>query len=314
MRARISHPAGWISLTKLGSDTRWAVHAEDYGKVQAAGAMPEASNVFANAAAVGCNPTALFQGVGSAGAIPAEVSDGEAWDAMAMLEKQLSRADDPSEDDGSRQAANMLKTMVRVLTKSGDMPLMAQTMFPDLGKIWAKEGTREYLKSLLSSPAAGESCRPAVGSFSASSANTGSSSGFPAGGAGSSSAAPAGSAGSSSAFPAGSSSAFPAGGAGSSSSAAPAGSADSAGTGSAGASAEWPCPDCTLLNDSTTDVCGACGTRRGGDDETAGGGSASCGSGGAADSSSGGAADSSSGLRARVGSSSGGSASASAGN
>merc|ERR1719265_1011930 len=75
-----------------------------------------------------------------------------------MLESQLARADDFSDDAGSRQAAVMLKQMLTMLVQSPNpaMLTMAQSMMPDLGKIWANDSTRAYLHDLLSTPATSE--------------------------------------------------------------------------------------------------------------------------------------------------------------
>mmetsp|Transcript_55370 Transcript_55370/g.154231 ORF Transcript_55370/g.154231 Transcript_55370/m.154231 type:complete len:371 (+) Transcript_55370:41-1153(+) len=148
VRARIEDPPGWISLLNAETGTRWAVRAGQ-GDALRGVLAPQAGEVFAHAEAAGCNPTALFQG---GAAIPAaEATAGDAWEAMALLESQLSRADDFSEDAMSRQAAGMLRQMLTSLVQTGNpaMLTMAQAMMPDLGKIWANESTREYLQALL---------------------------------------------------------------------------------------------------------------------------------------------------------------------
>jgi hypothetical protein len=157
IRARIQEPSGWISLMNNESGTRWAVHEDDHKQMQnqMPSLMPQA-DVFANAAAVGCNPMALFQGA-SAAPVTGEVSSEDAWEAMAMLESQLARADDFSEDFASRQASQMLKTMLSTLVQSDNegMLAMTQAMVPELGRIWANEDTRTYLKEYLSTSASG---------------------------------------------------------------------------------------------------------------------------------------------------------------
>lgn len=160
VRARLENPPGWISLLNMDSGTRWAVHKDDAQLPQIgmlpAGMLPAGNDVFANAAAAGCDPTAWFTGA-QAVAPAAEVSEEEAWEAMAMLESHLARADDMSEDATSRQASGMLRQMLMTLVQTDNpaMLAMAQAMMPDLGKIWANESTRAYLRDLLSASAAG---------------------------------------------------------------------------------------------------------------------------------------------------------------
>merc|ERR1719152_377821 len=103
-----------------------------------------------------------------------------------MLESQIARADDFSEDASSRMAAQMLKTQLAFAVTNPAMLGMVQAMFPDVGKIWANENTRAYLKDLLAGQPAGGSTSM-TGSSSAAAASGSSA------GAGSSSAGCAGS-------------------------------------------------------------------------------------------------------------------------
>lgn len=182
VRAQIVEPPGWITLVNLESNTRWAEHADDYGKMQS----PDMQGVFKTATEAGCNPWALFQRTGSANAAPAEVSEGDAWQAMAMLEQTLARADDPSEDVFARNSAKMLRSLLQQLAKSEDKGTlaMAQTIVPDLGRIWANESTRDYCKALLSSPATGEGSGLAISSSAQGLATSSSAQGSASGSAG----------------------------------------------------------------------------------------------------------------------------------
>eukprot|EP00429_Kryptoperidinium_foliaceum_P059661 CAMPEP_0176096614 /NCGR_PEP_ID=MMETSP0120_2-20121206/48434_1 /TAXON_ID=160619 /ORGANISM="Kryptoperidinium foliaceum, Strain CCMP 1326" /LENGTH=199 /DNA_ID=CAMNT_0017430601 /DNA_START=18 /DNA_END=613 /DNA_ORIENTATION=+ len=160
VRALLEEPSGWISLLNMDTGARWAVHEDDVGAraaLPSIGPLPQqAGEIFANAASVGCNPSALFQQPGAVAAV--EASPEQAWEAMALLESQLQRADDSSEDASSRQAAGMLKTMLTTLVQTGNpaMVVMAQAMVPDLGKIWANDATREYLQGLLGAGASAQ--------------------------------------------------------------------------------------------------------------------------------------------------------------
>ncbi|CAE6942707.1 unnamed protein product [Symbiodinium natans] len=94
--------------------------------------------------------------MGGAGAQPEgqgaeEASPGEAWRAMAALEEQLARETDFSEDISVRQASTMLRHMLTTAAHDSNPALMqmAQTMVPDLKKIWGFEPTRDHLKGLL---------------------------------------------------------------------------------------------------------------------------------------------------------------------
>lgn len=152
LRARIAasgvKPGGWISLRSRQTGTRWAVKGVQKPALLAGSS---ASEIFANAASAGCNPAALW--MGAAATVPdSGVSDEDAWEAMAMLESQLSRADDASEGVAAQQAARMLKQMLTTLTQTGNPAMlgMAQAMMPDLAKIWANETTKAYLCELLS--------------------------------------------------------------------------------------------------------------------------------------------------------------------
>lgn len=142
VRARIESPQGWISLSNTLSGKCWAIPCDGAGLEQTCHLQ---DGVLAAAAVVGVDPAVLLRGASSG----AE----EAWEAMAMLESQLARADDFSEEAGVRQASQMLRQMLAVLTQGGNpaMLAMAKTMVPDIGKIWANESTREYLSGLLSS-------------------------------------------------------------------------------------------------------------------------------------------------------------------
>eukprot|EP00405_Crypthecodinium_cohnii_P041486 CAMPEP_0206558176 /NCGR_PEP_ID=MMETSP0325_2-20121206/19595_1 /ASSEMBLY_ACC=CAM_ASM_000347 /TAXON_ID=2866 /ORGANISM="Crypthecodinium cohnii, Strain Seligo" /LENGTH=436 /DNA_ID=CAMNT_0054059341 /DNA_START=46 /DNA_END=1356 /DNA_ORIENTATION=- len=142
---------GWISLLNMDKPVRWAIHVDDnpmpFGTM-----MPGGDQVFQNASAAGLNLGALF-GMGQTDSDQSQpvVGREEAWEAMGMLEAQLARADDPSEDAASRQAASMLKTMLGALLE-GDNPGMratAQAMVPDLGKVLAHPETTQYLKDCL---------------------------------------------------------------------------------------------------------------------------------------------------------------------
>lgn len=174
VRALLEEPPGWISLLNMDTGARWAVHEADVGQrslLPAVGPLPQqASDIFASAAAAGCNPSALFQQPGATAAAAPEASPEQAWEAMALLESQLARADDSSEDAGSRQAAGMLKTMLTTLVQTGNpaMVVMAQAMVPDLGKIWANAATREYLQGLLGAGATAAAAVAAAGPSSSS--------------------------------------------------------------------------------------------------------------------------------------------------
>merc|ERR1719188_2501659 len=105
LRARIDacgdKPAGWISLCSASTGTRFAVPGRlPQGPLGGA----QANEVFSNAAAAGLNPGALWTG-GSNNVVSPEVTSEDAWQAMAMLESNLSRADDASEGVAQRQAA-----------------------------------------------------------------------------------------------------------------------------------------------------------------------------------------------------------------
>jgi len=189
VRGRIESPEGWITLLNLDNGTRWAVHEDDAPAMPGTGVLPQANEVFANAAAAGCNPTALFQGMSGAIAAPTgEVSAEDAWEAMALLESQLARADDFSEDAPTRQASGMLRQMLTTLTQTGNpaMLSMAQAMMPDLGMIWANESTREYLKDLLAATPESGSTGTTAGPGGSSSAGSTSAVGSSSGGSGSS--------------------------------------------------------------------------------------------------------------------------------
>jgi len=156
VRARIAEPPGWISLANMDTGTRWAVHVDDVNNPALTAPFgAQTGEVLANAAAAGCDLGALF-GQTSATVVSEEVPEDVAWEAMALLESQLARADDASEDAASRQASTMLRTMLGTLVQTGNpaMLSMAQAMMPDLRKIWANASTREYLKGLLSDAAA----------------------------------------------------------------------------------------------------------------------------------------------------------------
>lgn len=172
VRARVEDPPGWISLLNMESGTRWAVPGKQVPQLDAS-MMTQTSSVFANAAAVGCNPSALFQGVNAQQNSPGaqEVSADDAWEAMALLESQLARADDFSEDMASRQAAGMLKAMLTTLVQSPNPAAlsMAQMMMPDIGRIWANESTRIYLQELLTASAGNATSGAAPGGSSTSS-------------------------------------------------------------------------------------------------------------------------------------------------
>lgn len=185
VRARIREPEGWVSLLNMDNGTRWAVHKDDTAAratMPETGALPQqAGQIFANAAAAGCNPAALFQAAPGADAPAQEVSPEECWEALALLESQLARADDPSEDAAARQAAGMLKTMLTTLVQTGNpaMLTMAKAMMPDLGKIWTNDSTREYLQGLLAPPTTDSgdaSATPATSAGTSSSGASGSSS------------------------------------------------------------------------------------------------------------------------------------------
>lgn len=155
LRGRVQAPAlGWISLLNWQSGKRWATRC-DPAALQGAGLQ---DGLAAAAAAVGCDP-AMLLGAGTQGKagplspeqVAAEVPVEEAWEAMALLESQLARADDPSEAPGVRQASQMLRSMLAALAKGGNPAVltMARTMLPDVDKIWAHEGPREYLQGLV---------------------------------------------------------------------------------------------------------------------------------------------------------------------
>lgn len=168
LRGRLEKPAGWISLLSFAPPgKRWAERANegvetnkattpDFGAVLPEGTLEAAATT---AAAVGCDPSALLLpgggpppcGKAGAGCQDAQVSPEEAWEAMALLESQLARADDPSEEAGARQASQMLKSMLTMLTSTNNAGMlgMAKAMVPDLGKILANDCTREYLFSIL---------------------------------------------------------------------------------------------------------------------------------------------------------------------
>jgi len=152
VRGRIEEPVvGWISILNEASGKRWA---QPYHGVASKGLMRD--GVLSVAEVVGCDPAALLQGANSGaqlvsqGVSPASAED--AWEAMAMLESQLARADDPSEAANVRQASQMLRQMLAMMTQGSNpaMLSMAHAMVPDIGKIWANESTREYLFGLLS--------------------------------------------------------------------------------------------------------------------------------------------------------------------
>jgi len=221
VRARLEHPPGWISLLNMDNGTRWAVHKDDVQLPQL-GLLPQGGEIFANAAAAGCNPTALFQGAQAAAPL-GEVSDEVAWEAMAMLESQIARADDFSEDATSRQASGMLKQMLMTLVQTDNpaMLTMAQAMMPDLGKIWANENTRAYLRDLLAAPAPGAASGSATGGGGSSGSGSSPAAAAAAGGSSSGAAAASSSSSTTAAAPTASSSASGSGGgAGGSSSAA----------------------------------------------------------------------------------------------
>lgn len=149
VRGRIEEPVpGWISILNEASGKRWA---EPCHGVSSKGLMRD--GVLSVAEVVGCDPAALLQGA-TCGAqlVSQEATSEDAWEAMAMLESQLARADDPSEAAGVRQASQMLRQMLAMMTQGSNpaMLSMAHAMVPDIGKIWANENTREYLFGLLS--------------------------------------------------------------------------------------------------------------------------------------------------------------------
>jgi len=189
VRGRIEEPVpGWISILN-DKGKRWAQPCHG---LPSKGLMRD--GLLSVAEVVGCDPAALLQGASSGAALlsqgagPASVAD--AWEAMAMLESQLSRADDPSEAAGVRQASQMLRQMLAMMTQGSNpaMLSMAHAMVPDIGKIWANENTREYLFDLLSSSSQGPS-QGASGSSAGPSGSAGISGA--AGQSGSSGAAPA---------------------------------------------------------------------------------------------------------------------------
>merc|ERR1711902_475185 len=95
IRALIEKPRGWISLLNKDTGKRWARHHEDCepqgGHLQ--------DGVLAAAITAGCDPTALFWGACETSGKGVEaVTVEEAWEALAMLESQLARADDFFED------------------------------------------------------------------------------------------------------------------------------------------------------------------------------------------------------------------------
>lgn len=153
LRARVREPAGWISLLNTESGKRWAQSCE--GTATQGRGLED--GLAMAAASVGCDPSMLFGNIGqAAGKAPAEVEvdAAAAWEAAALLESQLQRADDPSEAPGARQAASLLKTMLVTLASGGNPAAlnMAKALVPDIGTIWAHEGAREYLRALLLGP------------------------------------------------------------------------------------------------------------------------------------------------------------------
>mmetsp|Transcript_68033 Transcript_68033/g.210462 ORF Transcript_68033/g.210462 Transcript_68033/m.210462 type:complete len:355 (-) Transcript_68033:109-1173(-) len=155
LRARVQEPAGWISLLNCESGKRWAQSCE--GTALEGRGLQE--GLAAAAASVGCDPCMLLgvgagQVAGKAGSAAPEVDAAAAWEAVALLESQLSRADDLSEAPGVRQASGMLRSMLGTLAAGGNPAAlaMAQTLVPDIGTIWAHEGAREYLRALLLGP------------------------------------------------------------------------------------------------------------------------------------------------------------------
>merc|ERR1740129_164595 len=151
VRGRIETPVpGWISILN-DKGKRWAQPCHG---LPSKGLMRD--GLLSVAEVVGCDPAALLQGASSGAALVSQgagpASAADAWEAMAMLESQLSRADDPSEAAGVRQASQMLRQMLAMMTQGSNpaMLSMAHAMVPDIGKIWANENTREYLFGLLS--------------------------------------------------------------------------------------------------------------------------------------------------------------------
>jgi hypothetical protein len=140
LRARIEEPAGWITLVNRETGKRWATAYEGVPTPSRAALQ---DGVMAAAAAAGLDPATILSGGGlgavggGAGQQAGPVSPEEAWEAMALLESQLARGDDASEEPGARRAAQMLRTMLTTLVQSGNptMLTMAQTMMPDIGNI-----------------------------------------------------------------------------------------------------------------------------------------------------------------------------------
>jgi len=187
VRGRIEEPvAGWISILN-DKGKHWA---EPCHGVPSKGLLRD--GVLSVAEVVGCDPAALLQGANSGAQLVSQgpVSAADAWAAMAELEKQLARADDPSEAAGVRQASQMLRSLLAVMTQGSNpaMLSMAHAMVPDIGKIWANDNTREYLFGLLANSSQG----PGQGPSGSSAGPSGSAdSSGAAGQSGSSGAAPA---------------------------------------------------------------------------------------------------------------------------
>jgi len=177
IRARVAQPSGWISLLNMKSGKRWAAPVEE---AMAGGMLQD--GVFSAAAAAGCNALPLlFGGAAATNANPSQVTAEEAWEAMAMLESQLARADDHSEAENVRYASTMLRQMLKVVAiqdQSAGALDMAQAMVPEIGKIWAHQDTREYFRGLLNP--SGSSGRGSSSSSSGAAASSSSSAG-PAG-------------------------------------------------------------------------------------------------------------------------------------
>jgi len=245
LRARIApsgdRAAGWISLHSEKTGTWWVERgARPLGLLGGS----SASEVFAHASAAGCNLAALWTGGAGAPDAAREVSDEDAWEAMAMLESQLSRADDPS--DAGAMAASMLKQMLTGVAQMDNPDALGgvQAMVPELGKIWANQSTKAYLRELLAAQrqeggflAAQQRGAPAgasAGSSGGSGAPSSGASGVTAGGGGSSSAAAAsgGAAGGSSGGAAGGSGSAAASGGAAGSAAASGGAASGSASGS----------------------------------------------------------------------------------
>eukprot|EP00747_Dinoflagellata_sp_TGD_P164850 gnl/TRDRNA2_/TRDRNA2_185361_c0_seq1.p1 gnl/TRDRNA2_/TRDRNA2_185361_c0~~gnl/TRDRNA2_/TRDRNA2_185361_c0_seq1.p1 ORF type:complete len:673 (-),score=144.64 gnl/TRDRNA2_/TRDRNA2_185361_c0_seq1:99-2117(-) len=149
-----------------------AAPAASQGSATPAADSATVDAVSAAAAAAGCDPAALFAMAGvapgassqAAGATApasgagassspqtADVDPAEAWRALAQLEVQLARADDPSEDQQVRQASQVLRQMLTTMTHSGNPTLLqfAQAAVPDIKLIWGFDSTRERLCSVL---------------------------------------------------------------------------------------------------------------------------------------------------------------------